>query len=86
MRNNRKAIVAAPDARLDVIECAFPEPNHNEVVVRITASALNFADLLMMQGRYQDTPPFPLTPGLEIAGIVETLGADVTGISIGDRV
>ena len=43
-------------------------PGPDEVVVRLRAAALNFADLLMAEGRYQDTPPRPFIPGLEGAG------------------
>ncbi len=64
----------------------IPSPSELDVQVKIAATALNFADLLMMQGRYQDTPPFPLTPGLEIAGTVTAIGASVTTHKVGDRV
>ncbi|MEM9969652.1 MAG: NADPH:quinone oxidoreductase family protein, partial [Pseudomonadota bacterium] len=47
---------------------------------------MNFADLLMMAGKYQDTPPFPLTPGLEIAGVVEALATPHPRLAPGIRV
>jgi NADPH:quinone reductase len=40
-----------------------PTPARGEVLVRIAAAGLNFADLLMLKGQYQDTPPTPFTPG-----------------------
>lgn len=67
-------------------EIATPEPGPGEVLVRIAACGLNFADLLMARGKYQDTPPLPATLGLELAGVVEGLGAGVTGLRPGQRV
>ncbi|SDE28728.1 NADPH2:quinone reductase [Salipiger thiooxidans] len=67
-------------------ELPVPQPGPGQIGVRIGACGLNFADLLMMQGRYQDTPPLPFTLGMEIAGTVETLGEGVTGLAPGDRV
>lgn len=63
-----------------------PLPAKDEVKVRITSCGLNFADLLLLQGKYQDTPVLPFSPGLEIAGVIEGLGDEVRGLSIGDRV
>lgn len=63
-------------------------PASGEALVRIAACGLNFADLLMLEGKYQDTPPTPFVPGMEIAGIVEALGKDTEscGLAPGDRV
>lgn len=61
------------------------EPGEGQVRVRMRAAALNFADLLMAKGQYQETPPFPFVPGLEGAGEVEAVGPGVT-ISPGTRV
>lgn len=54
--------------------------------VAIKACGLNFADLLMQTGAYQDTPPAPFTLGMEIAGIVETVGPGVSTLSPCDRI
>lgn len=54
--------------------------------MRIGACALNFADLLMIDGRYQDTPPTPFTMGMEVAGHVDALGPGVSGPAIGSLV
>lgn len=64
---------------------ARPAPGPGEVAVRLHAAALNFADLLMAEGRYQDTPPVPFTAGLEGAGVVEAAGPGVT-LAPGTRV
>jgi NADPH2:quinone reductase len=64
-----------------------PAPGPGEVAVRVEACGLNFADILLVQGRYQEKPPLPLTPGLEVAGIVEAVGDGVgDGVVPGARV
>lgn len=67
-------------------DCDLPEPGANELRVKVSACGLNFADLLMIKGTYQDTPPPPFVPGLEICGTVAAAGADVSGFSAGDRI
>ncbi|MDR7125870.1 NADPH:quinone oxidoreductase family protein [Pseudotabrizicola sp. 4114] len=63
-----------------------PAPAQGQVLLRIHACALNFADLLMAEGRYQSKPPLPFTPGLELAGEVIALGPDTPGPASGTRV
>ncbi|MCA3449066.1 MAG: NADPH:quinone oxidoreductase family protein [Rhodobacter sp.] len=63
-----------------------PDPGPGEVLVRTAACGLNFADLLMAEGRYQDTPPLPFTLGMEVAGTVEACGPGVSGFAPGARV
>lgn len=67
-------------------EIEAPRPGPGEVAIAVAACGLNFADLLMMQGRYQDTPPTPFTLGMEIAGVVTALGPGVTAPAVGARV
>src|SRR5215472_11192539 len=63
-----------------------PEPGPGEVRIRNHAAALNFFDILQVQGKYQIKPPFPFTPGAEVAGVVDAVGDGVTSIRVGDRV
>lgn len=63
-----------------------PEPKKGDVLVRVSAAALNFPDVLMIQGKYQVKPPLPFTPGLEVCGTVEALGEGAEGFEIGQRV
>jgi NADPH2:quinone reductase len=63
-----------------------PEPGAGELRIRNHAAALNFFDILLIQGKYQTRPPRPFTPGSEIAGIVDAIGEGVAGFNIGDRV
>lgn len=69
---------------LESVNC--PKPAPHEVKVRIRACGLNFADLLLQKGTYQDTPALPFTPGLEIAGEVTECGSEVTRLAVGDRI
>ena len=64
----------------------LPMPKPGEARVRIRACALNFADLLMAQGRYQERPALPFVPGLEFSGTVETLGPECGDLVLGSRV
>src|SRR5277367_3922736 len=63
-----------------------PIPAAGQVRIRNKACALNFFDILQIQGKYQVKPPFPFTPGAETAGVVDAVGDNVTGLKIGDRV
>ncbi len=64
----------------------LPEPGPGEVRIRVRAAGLNFADTLIIKGQYQDRPPLPFVPGIEIAGQIEQRGEGVAGFVPGDRV
>ena len=74
---------ATPPAFRDV---SAASPEAGELRIEIAACGLNFADLLMAEGRYQDTPPVPFTLGLEFAGTVVEHGDGVATPPIGARV
>ena len=67
-------------------DCVRPEPRSGEVRVRLMACGLNFADLLMIEGKYQERPAPPVTLGMEAAGVIEALGPGVSGPAVGTRV
>lgn len=67
-------------------DISLPEPGPGQVRIRNHAAALNFFDILQVQGKYQIKPPFPFTLGAEVAGIVDALGPGVTQFKPGDRV
>jgi NADPH2:quinone reductase len=67
-------------------EVDAPAVGPGEVRVRNHAAALNFFDILQVQGKYQTKPPFPFIPGAEVAGTVDTVGVGVIGCQTGDRV
>jgi NADPH2:quinone reductase len=74
------------DQAPELVDVAMPQPTAGEALIRIHACSLNFADLLMTKGKYQDTPPLPFTLGLEMAGEVVSLGPDTDGPAPGTRV
>ena len=63
-----------------------PEPAAGEVLVDITASAVNRADLMQREGFYPPPPGAPPYPGLECSGRIAALGDGVTGWQVGDEV
>jgi NADPH2:quinone reductase len=63
-----------------------PKPGPGQVRVRHRAAGLNFFDILQIQGKYQIKPAFPFIPGAEVSGVVDAVGAGVTGFSDGDAV
>lgn len=79
-------VVREKDARPVLDDLPPPDPMPGEVVVRVAACGLNFADLLMIGGTYQEQPPFPLVPGMEIAGVVVATGSGVDTGLVGRRV
>ena len=84
-----RAIVAhaiGPPEDLKIDEMPDPEPGPGEVLVDMKAAAVNFPDLLVIEGKYQIVPPHPFVPGKEGAGTVAALGEGVPGLSVGDRV
>lgn len=68
------------------VEIATPTPVKGEVVVRVEAVGLNFADMLAIQGKYQVRQALPFIPGMELSGVVEALGPGVEGPTPGTRV
>jgi NADPH2:quinone reductase len=69
-----------------VEDVAPPTPAADEVLIDVRATAVNYADSIMVAGRYQTRPPFPFSPGIETAGIVARCGTAVTRFRPGDRV
>jgi len=73
----------APEV-MQYVDLPQPQPKPNEAIVRIIAAGINFIDVYNREGRYKT--PLPFVPGQEGAGEVSAVGADVRGISVGDRV
>jgi NADPH2:quinone reductase len=85
MRAARMADYGPPEL-LVVEDVPDPQPGPGEVAVDVAAAAVNFPDLLIMNGGYQVSWPLPLIPGSEFAGSVAALGDGVTSLRPGDRV
>jgi len=71
---------------LEIGDVETPQPGPDEVLIDVRATAVNYADALMVAGRYQTRPPLPFSPGLETAGVVAAVGDGVTRFAPGDRV
>lgn len=67
-------------------EAPVLEPPAGHVRIRVQAAAVNFFDILQVQGKYQVKPPFPFSPGAEVAGVVDAVGEGVNGFAIGHPV
>lgn len=67
-------------------EIESPEPGDKDVIVEVKASAINFPDTLIIQGKYQFKPPLPFTPGSDIAGVISKVGSQVKHLKVGDEV
>ncbi len=78
--------VQSEGTKPQLCEMDVPVPGDGQVRIAIRACGLNFADLLMQNGTYQDTPPAPFTQGMEIAGIVDEIGNNVSNLQRGNRV
>jgi len=83
MRAYRVSEIGGGAALADV---AKPLPQRGCTLVRVHACGLNFADLLMIEGKYQETPEPPFTLGMEVAGVVEAEDPSGTGPRAGTRV
>ncbi len=84
-----RAIVArelGPPETLSIEDVETPVPGPGQVLVDNKAAAINFPDLLVMEGKYQVRPPLPFSPGKEGAGVVRAVGDGVTRFKPGDRV
>ena len=78
--------IASAETGPTLTDLPIPAPGTGQLRLKIAACGLNFADLLMIQRKYQDTPEPPFTLGMEVAGIVDALGPDTDGPAIGTRV
>ena len=63
-----------------------PVADADEVVIDVRAAGINFPDILVIAGQYQDKIPPPFIPGNEASGIVSAVGANVSRYKVGDKV
>ena len=69
-----------------VEEIEDPRAEAGQGVVDVKAAGVSFPDVLIVQGKYQFQPPFPFSPGGEIAGVISEVGEGVVDWKVGDRV
>ncbi|MDR6225684.1 NADPH:quinone oxidoreductase family protein [Desmospora profundinema] len=74
MRTWQVQALANPSEALQRVELPKPTPDVGEVLIHVEAAALNFFDILLCQGKYQEKPSLPFTPGAEISGTVAAVG------------
>ncbi len=72
--------------KLALSDIPSPAIRPGTVRIAVEAAGVNFADTLIIEGKYQEKPALPFSPGMEIAGIVAELGPGSTGVKVGDRV
>lgn len=75
-----------PPSTLVVEEVPSPTPGPGEVLIEVGAVSVNFPDILVVEGTYQNLPERPFSPGKEAAGRVVAVGDDVERIEVGQRV
>ncbi len=87
MRHTRIVVdhYGGPEA-LRVVEEERPEPRAGEVRVRVLAAGVALPDVMMREGVHPETPALPFTPGWDLIGVVDRLGAGVVGIEPGQTV
>src|SRR5580765_1274444 len=71
---------------MKVEERPDPAPSTGQVLIRVKAAGLNFADILARQGLYPDAPPKPCIVGYEVSGLIESVGEGVPQSLIGKPV
>lgn len=71
---------------MKVQEKPDPQPRAGEVVIRVRAAGLNFADILSRQGLYPDSPPKPVVMGYEVSGVIESVGEGINSDFVGKSV
>src|SRR3954453_14383315 len=79
MRAWRVHELGDPSKVMSLDEVEQPTPGEGQVLVKVRAAALNFPDVLMAMGMYQEKPPLPYTPGVELCGEIVDTGQRVIG-------
>ena len=70
----------------EIQEIAKPKVGPGQVLIKVEAFGLNFADIMARQGNYQDCPPLPAVIGYDVVGEIAEIGTSVDHVKVGDRV
>lgn len=75
-----------PADQCHVQDIDIEAPRKDQVLITVKSASLNFPDALMIEGRYQVKPELPFVPGVDLAGVVHTVGSNISHVAVGDRV
>jgi trans-2-enoyl-CoA reductase len=75
-----------PQSVLSIVEDDVPAPRAGEILIRVEASPINPADLNIIEGKYPKRPELPAIAGIEGTAVIVSIGPEVSGFSVGDRV
>ena len=84
-----KSILVRERGGVDVLsftDVPKPKIERNDILLKVSAAGVNFADIMQHQGTYPLQLPLPYTPGMETIGIVEDIGSNVKNVRIGERI
>lgn len=71
---------------LKLVDLEVPKLEANQVLIRVKATSVNFADIMARQGKYHAAGKPPIIPGLDAAGVIEEVGPAVKHLKVGQRV
>ena len=81
-----KCVTWGDPSRLELGNMPDPVAGDDQVEIMVKACGVNFADLLLISGRYQVRPELPFVPGMEVAGRITRVGSAVSSFNVGDKV
>ncbi len=71
---------------LKLVDIPKPTYKDDEILIKVLATSLNFADTLLISGKYQEKPNLPFAPGMEVCGVIEKYGKSVSNFTVGERI
>ena len=86
MRSASYNAFGKPSEVLSITDSPMPEPSPNEVRIKTILASIHNHDLITVKGQYGDKPDLPATAGSEALGVIDAVGENVKGFSVGDRV
>ncbi|WP_280833125.1 zinc-dependent alcohol dehydrogenase family protein [Mycolicibacterium frederiksbergense] len=86
MRSVVAATMGEPSEVLQLQTRPLPQPGPGQVRIRVSAVPVHASDLHTIRGRYGFVPQFPTVPGIESVGVIDELGSDTDGLTVGQRV
>ena len=81
-----KVLQVTSTTDFEVLDLPIPEPGPGQVLIKVDAFGLNYADIMARQGLYRECPPLPCVIGYDVEGSIDQVADDVSGFKKGDRV